>query len=56
MDAECVASVLNALTEGLVSRWLSQEITAAEARAHLRATAEAMLPRSGRGPRKAVRA
>lgn len=56
VDAERIASVLNALTEGLVSRWLSHEITAAEARAHLRATAEAMLPRNDRGTRKAVRA
>jgi AcrR family transcriptional regulator len=53
VDADNIALVLNALTEGLASRWLSQELTAAEARAHLRATAELMLPADGRG-RKGV--
>ncbi|SHW29060.1 Putative transcriptional regulator, TetR family [Mycobacteroides abscessus subsp. abscessus] len=31
VDAERIASVLNALTEGLVSRWLSHEITTRKA-------------------------
>ena len=44
VDADSTALVLNALTEGLASRWLSQELTADESRAHLRATAQLMLP------------
>ncbi|WP_078316283.1 TetR/AcrR family transcriptional regulator [Mycobacterium sp. D16Q16] len=51
VDADSIALVLNALTEGLASRWLSHELTAAEARAHLRATAELMLPAHRRGPK-----
>lgn len=55
VDVERTASVLNALTEGLVSRWLSRELTAEEAREHLRATAEMMLPAGDRSPKRTAR-
>ncbi|OAT67994.1 TetR family transcriptional regulator [Mycobacteroides immunogenum] len=52
VDADSIAIALNALTEGLASRWLSHELTAAQARAHLRATAEILLPADGRDENK----
>lgn len=44
VDPDTVAQALTALTEGLSSRWLTGEMTAEQARAHLRATTELLLP------------
>lgn len=44
IDPNQIATVTTALTEGLSSRWLSGELTADEARAHLRTTVDLLLP------------
>ncbi|MBV0920033.1 TetR/AcrR family transcriptional regulator [Mycobacteroides chelonae] len=56
VDADRVAVLLNTLTEGLASRWLSHELSASEARAHLRAGAELMLPAHEARSKRAAKA
>ncbi|MFD0364026.1 TetR/AcrR family transcriptional regulator [Nocardia sp. GCM10030253] len=50
VDAQQVGLVVTALTEGLAARWLSRELTADDARAHLRSTLETLLPTSESAP------
>ncbi|WP_067825120.1 TetR/AcrR family transcriptional regulator [Nocardia inohanensis] len=48
VDADQVATVITALTEGLSARWLSGELSAERAREQLRATVELLIPAKGR--------
>ncbi|MFE7797630.1 TetR/AcrR family transcriptional regulator [Nocardia sp. NPDC057440] len=47
VDSAQVGLIVTALTEGLAARWLSGELAAGQARAHLRSAVETLLPTSG---------
>ncbi|KZM73535.1 TetR/AcrR family transcriptional regulator [Nocardia terpenica] len=51
VDPDETALIITTLTEGLSSRWLTGELTTEQARTHLRAAIDALLPRRTTKPR-----